>query len=199
MAIRHLLWACPECGTEDALREESTGERCTACGTCYRRGRGATIEAERAGGERVRRSAAEWLDRLPEARPPGRGRRYTERVEARFARGQKAVRKRGAVLGFRARFGPTRPGTLSLTPEAIRFQCDDHVADREWALDALTAVQSSSDTLHFKARGEPVAEILALEGSVRLWTERIKAALRALYQRTGRGEIVEFQPRIVAR
>lgn len=202
MAIRDLFWACPECAAESSLEPAGRIELCDACRTRYRRHQGAAIEAEAPDGTRTVLSIVEWLERLPP--PPllsesAHDVAYRcDRVEARFAEGEDTVRWHGKFLGRIERLGPGRPGMLTLEHERLVF-ADDEGSDRVWPLASLTAVQASSSTLQIKARGEPVVSLRFAEASIRLWELLLHGALRRLYRATGRGDIVEFQPRIVAR
>jgi hypothetical protein len=206
MAIRDLLWACPLCGAEESLRPTDGGEACRACGATFRRGRGAEIEAVPPdGGVPIVRHAAEWVRRLPPVRLPGEGEDGGEEVlyrrapvEARVAISDTPVRRGRLYLGRVERFGPPWPGTLELTSHALVFAPEGGTPCR-WPFEDIGAVQPSSGVLQIKPRREPVVTFRFTEGSVRLWQELIEAALRRFYRRTGRGEIIEFQPRITAR
>lgn len=200
MAIRDLLWACPSCGAEGSLEPAGRIELCHACRTRYRRHPGAAIEAEAPDGTRTVLSIVEWLERLPPAPSISESAHAIayrrDRVEARLAEGEDTVRWRGKFLGRIERLGPRRPGTLTLEHERLVF-ADDQGSDRVWPLTSLTAVQASSSTLQIKARGEPVVSLRFADASIRLWELLLHAALRRLYRATGRGDIIEFQPRIV--
>ena len=201
MAIRDLLWACPECGEIRALRAAKKGDVCSACGTSYRRGAGSAIVAEPPDGDAVERPAAEWVDRLPDrttlVEPPAED-DWDERVEARFATGEAPVRVGGEYLGRAERFGPKRPGELRLRSDHVAFRTDDG-EERRWPLERVTAVQASSSTLQLKMRGEPVISFGFPSGSVRFCEERLQQLLRRFYRHRGKGEILEFQPRLVTR
>ncbi len=206
MAIRDLLWACPLCGTEGGIRPAGKGETCGACGTRYRRGRGATIVAALPDGAVETLPAAAWADRLPEiratprfhAQAPADRPLHRERARARFAAGEAVVRLRRVFMNRIERFGPPRDGELVLRHDRLDFLPDDGALEA-WPFDTVTAVQPSSSTLQVKARGRPVVSFRFPHGSARFWEELLAAALRRHYHTTGRGEIVEFQPRIVAR
>ena len=205
MAIRDLLWACPLCRAEDALRPDGNGEACKLCGARFRRAGGADIEVLPAGGQPVRRHAAEWAAELPPVRLPDEGQGGTDEREyrrstamARFVVGFDPIRAGGRYLGRAERFGPPVQGTLVLTGRALTF-APAEVQPHQWPLDTVAAVQPSSSALQIRMRGGPVVLFRFPEASVRLWDETIQAALRRLYRSTGRGEILEFQPRISVR
>jgi hypothetical protein len=204
MAISDLLWACPECGRIGGVDPAGT---CQGCGTAFSRGRGALIRALMPDGRLVERSPAEWSDRLPDPAvllkgDGGAGEDSVvrhARVLAREVTGVMAVRGEGREFLNRVeRFGPKRQGTLELGPDRLTYRPEGG-GPREWPFDALTAIQASSSTLQVKARGQPLVAFRFLDDSVFLWETLLHAALRAFYRRTGRGEIIEFQPRIVAR
>ncbi|MFS8638255.1 MAG: hypothetical protein FWJ74_09215 [Gemmatimonadota bacterium] len=206
MAIRDLLWACPLCGLEGGLRRTGRWEACRGCGARFRRGRGASIIARAADGTTRIHAAAEWADRLPGIEE------YTSRLEpdkadgvlrqsrvrARVAVGESVIRLGSTYLNRIERFGPPRDGVLALYGDRLRFAPDAGEAE-EWTFDEITAVQPSSSTLQVKARRRPVVSFRFPEESARFWEELLCAAIRRHYRANGRGEIIEFQPRIVTR
>lgn len=203
MAIRDLLWACPECGKVGGLAPTKDAEVCTVCGTRFRRGKGAMIEAERPGQGTETRTPAEWVDRLPPIRQvldatPADGPVHQERVTAQFAEGEVVIHHRGKYLNRIERFGSKREGLLAVFDDHLTFLEDDGT-ETTWPYDTITALQPSSSTLQVKARGMPLASFRFPNGSARFWEELLGDALRRHYRRMGKGEIIEFQPRITAR
>jgi hypothetical protein len=207
VAIRDLLWACPECRRIGGIRTGRDGDRCIGCGTRFRRVRAAVIEAARTDGSREALPAAVWAERLSaidlDAIVKGAGEAASdfdlrERVRARFAVGETPVRHAGRYMNRIERFGPDQHGTLELADGALVFRRDDG-SDVAWPFDRITAIQPSSSTLQIKGKGMPLASFRFPDGSARLWEELLCAALRRHYREAGRGEIVEFQPRIVSR
>lgn len=200
MAIGDLLWACPYCGAVGALAKEGRGRAgCAACGARFRRGAGASLRARTPGGTWEEHAPAAWLRRLPSidrafGDAPGR----EDRVEARLAGPDEVVRRAAEVLGFRETDGERVEGVLRLEGDVLTLE-EDGGARRVWPLAELTAVQSSSRVVQVKARDRPVATFRFRTGSPRLWEELLQHALRRVYRARGRGEIREFQPRIVAR
>ena len=204
MGIRSLLWACPLCGEDRAL-EDGDGRKeavCRACGTAFARVRGADIEARRKDGSTEVRTAADWLERLPSPGAilgQGGGDGPVRTAEARIAEvvGEEVVRVGGDYLNRVEVWGEESPGTVELWPDrlVIGRQDEDPVV---WPLETLTAVQTSSKTLQLKARSAPLTSFRFVHDASLLWERLLHAALRDFYGRTGRGEIVEFQPRITA-
>lgn len=221
MALPDLLWACPACGEDRGLDDDGV---CAACDTRFARGRGSTIVATAPDGTTTVRSARKWLDRLPDpaslvgcggagdAGPTGDagdvgdagGKAAPEAVVRSAAAAVRPVTAEQAVFGETGYlnrvevFGDPVPGRLTLTCDALRVAREGE-GEEVWPLEALTAVQASSSSLQLKRRGAPLVAFRFENDSVYLWEQLLHAALRDFYGRTGRGEILEFQPRIVAR
>lgn len=121
-----------------------------------------------------------------------------DHVLARFAVGEEAIRRGSAYLGMMERLGDPRAGTLTLTSDTLRLDLEDGET-RDWRLEDLAALQASGRNVQIRPRREPIVSFSFPDTSARLWDESISAALRQCWRRLGRGEIVEFQPRIVAR
>jgi hypothetical protein len=159
-----------------------------------RRGRGANIVVEVDGAPPLVRPAWEWCDRLPEpevgdsAEPAGA-------AVLREADRARPLRQGNELLGFVERFGPPAPGRLTLTADELRF-LPEHGRARTWRLLDVTAVQPASSALQLKPRDQPVVTLRFLDCSVRLWERRIQDRMRTAFRAAGRGEIVEFQPRV---
>lgn len=201
MGVAELLWACPECGAIGGVGADGA----CGCGVAFSRGEGASIEARSPAGVSVTRSPAEWLDRLPDpatllkrgAGEPGSP-IHQARVVAREATESAQVRRRGRYLNTIERYGPEVEGALEVYSDCLRYR-PNGAQSREWPLEALTAVQTSSRTLQLKVRGQPLVSFRFADDSVFFWELLLHAALRAFYRHSGRGEIAEFQPRIVTR
>ena len=199
MAIRDLLWACPACGVPNALAPASRrSDACRSCGAVLRRGPGANIVLEVPGRAPAARAACDWCADLPAPDPdaePLDGHATLREAESV----EQPLHQNGELLGFIERFRPAVQGVVTLTDGAVRFRSDDGSLVRSWPLERLTAVQPASAALQLKARDQPVVSLRFTSCSVRLWERRIQNALRRLYREAGRGEIVEFQPRISTR
>ncbi|HUG41006.1 MAG TPA: hypothetical protein VMM12_10990 [Longimicrobiales bacterium] len=200
MAIADLLWACPRCGLDRGLRASADGRTCARCATRYDRVRGARIRARSPDGAEQLRSAAEWVDALPDpatllgAGDPIR----TAAVTARFVARYDVVRESGRYVNRIEVFGAKSSGTLEMAGERLAYRGEggDPVA---WPFEDLRAVQASSRALQIRGAHHPLASFAFNADSSFLWERLLALALGDFYRRTGRGEIVELQPRIVTR
>jgi hypothetical protein len=206
VALSDLLWACPECAEPGAIAPDGS----CRCGAVFSRGKGASIQVRLPDGRVIARSPAEWVDRLPdpaillERADEGGNEGKKEdalrraRVAAREATGSTIVRSGRRYLNRVEKYGAQELATLEIHPDHLLYRPDRGNA-RRWPLEALTAVQTSSSTLQIRGRDQPLMSFRFLDDSLFLWELLLHAALRSFYRRTRRGEIVEFQPRIVTR
>lgn len=204
MALSDLLWACPECGEDRGLIPDRPGYRCRACDIHYRRDEGAAILALHPDGTRVVRRPAEWLERLPDPetlvhQADEDSVIRTARVQAARVTGSEPVHGEGGYLNRIELWGEEHPGTTELRRDRLLYTPDQpgEAEPLDWALESLRAVQASSSTLQLNRKGAPMVSFRFLDDSIFLWEELLHATLRDFYGRTGRGRIVEFQPRIV--
>jgi hypothetical protein len=107
-------------------------------------------------------------------------------------------------------------GTLELTEQALRLSrrpgsrgggghetgslpdSDPEKGTETWPLLEIRAVQTSSSCLQFSPASGGLVELRFPHDSPFRWETLLRNALRRVYRREGLGEIVEFQPRIVA-
>jgi hypothetical protein len=87
---------------------------------------------------------------------------------------------------------------LALTEGGLAFR-DDSGAFEEWPVSDLRALQGSSSELQISPASGGIVAFRLASDSPRRWEERLKGLLRAHWEREGRGEIIEFQPRIRGR
>ena len=198
MAIHHLLYACVQCGREAGIKETEAGEVCDRCGARYSRAEGAAIRVEPPNGPAVLKQPSEWLDILAQGGVLERPASRPEPVIVRMAHGSKPYRHSGVYLGEVEHFEDPVSGVLELVADALKFKTSEG-AEVVWPVSELTAVQPSSTTLQLKIRRGPVVSLRFPEGSPLLWEERVRNAVQDWYTNAGRGEIAEFQPRIVCR
>lgn len=207
MPLTDLLWACPFCGDASGWRRVRAAARCGRCRITFRRGAGTELVAEGPKGREVA-SAAAWVRRLPEIRPPRRkGPDSVVQAGAllRRVRSMEPVRYADRFLGSFERFGPGTDGLFELSSDTLRFTPDGGAGEKGgderqeslvWPLEAVTSVQASSRTLQFKPKGENVVSLALRDASCHYWHELLMATLRAFYRERGWGDIIEFQPRI---
>lgn len=204
MALPDLLWACPVCKEDRSLQPDGRDHRCQACGTVFRRGDGASIEARAPDGSRTARHPTEWLALLPQPETivhqrvngPDLIRKAT--AAARRVVGWDALHDRDGYLNRIEVWGDPVPGELVLRPDDLTWT----PASGEpggWSLEEIGAVQASSRALQIRGKGNPLVQFDFEHDSVFLWERLLHVVLRDFYGRTGRGEILEFQPRIVTR
>jgi hypothetical protein len=200
VAIPDLLWACPRCGLDRGLRSApSRPIVCAACGTRFDRVRGAHIRARSRDGEEEIRTAAGWVDALPDAAALLRADPIrTGTVRARFVDRWEVVRVGGRYVNRIEIFGEERAGRLELGQERLTWRGEGE-GPVVWEFGDLRAVQASSRSLQINGPPHPLASFSFVDDSSFLWEQLLTGAIGAWYRRAGRGEIVELQPRIVAR
>ncbi len=214
MPLVYLLYRCPKCG-QDPLDGEKDEAICSSCGTRYSRGpEGGLIQVQESSGEvwevpghcltqamESRRETDAFESAAPETLI------HTAQVEVKQTTGQEApVRWGGEFLGFAEAMGEPTRGTLQLTGEALILfhgtgEWDEsHGGDRAetWLLLDIRAVQTSSSSLQFSPSAGGLVQFRFKNDSPFRWETLLRNALRRAYHREGMGEIVEFQPRIVA-
>lgn len=197
MAVRDLLWTCPDC-RDTILRPARRGDLCERCGTSFRRGRGDAIVATRADGTTDTRPATTWLDLLlpRPPHPPDAGPEPARLAEALPE--DRPVHYDGELIGWVERFGRARRGVVRLTGTQLRFDADDG-SRTIVEIDDLTSIQPSSRKLLLGRRNGPVLALQFPKSNVSLWESRLQAAVNRRWAASGRGEVCEYQPRIRAR
>jgi len=204
LALTDFLYRCPHCGT-DPLEGEKTRASCRACGSRFE-------AAPRDGGIHIVSREGTWIDPawklaadmekqgapLPESSRHESEFAHEALARARFSNRQDPLRHRGRLLGFVERFGPPVKGTLRITPDLLRFDARDRTS-HEWPLGRIRALQAASSSVQITLDRAVLVSFRLEDDSTRRWEELLSHALRQLWRREGRGEIVEFQPRIRAK
>lgn len=204
MPLIHLLYRCPVCG-QDPVRGDVDRVTCPACGARFQRARdSARIEVTGTGGgpellhpRELRRRMHDLGGALTAAEKPDGSVRYESKAWMSRTLGEDPVRRRGRVLGYAERFGPEVAGTLVVTEGVLVFESRDHRGEA-WDLAELGAVQVSSVTLQVRPVGEAMVRFRFRDDSPLRWEELLQHLVREVYRELGRGEVEEFQPRIVA-
>jgi hypothetical protein len=206
MGLVDFLFRCPYCGADPLLSRGKTEAHCRECARSFRLARwGRAILVRDPAGETAVSPVS--LGRALAARggavstaedDQGRLRREA-RVRIRVARTEAPVWYRGRLLGFFERFGPQEEGRLRLEGGRLSFRPEpEGPAGLAWRLDEIRALQSSSSSLQISPAEGGVVLFRFPEDSSRRWEELLAEALRRQWREAGRGEIVEFQPRIRA-
>lgn len=202
MPLRTLLYRCPRCGRDptEGARDEV---RCPGCGCTYTRaasgGRIRVEETEENPQEVLASRLVEAIDALDGPLPAARtddGRIWYEAaVRVRRAVDEAACHHGDELLGFHERLGSSEKGVLRVTDDALELIRADTVRAR-WNLLDLRAVQASSSAIQVHtATGELVHFHFETDSAFR-WEQLLYAVLRMVYREEGKGEIVEFRPRI---
>lgn len=212
MALVDFLYRCPFCG-RDPMEGKGLRASCAGCGRGYAPGSGGTrIRITEAGGTESEVTAGELARLLAEkggatasARGPDGRVAYRSRVRARFADREAPVRFRGELLGFCELFGEVVEGVLALEEGHLRFQPTEVPKAGEsgpdggssaWPLLELGALQTSSSSVQISPREGGVVLFRFPDASTRRWEELLRTAIAETWRDAGRGEVVEFQPRI---
>lgn len=208
---------CPKCGTRFRRSPEGLG-RITVLESSGERREVPAVELADAIEDRG--------GPLTRARDPEGRLLYRARTESRTTHREKPVWHKGELLGSAEVRGPTRPGILAIDEDALELfppgsaggeggsaPGDGDEARRgpadlqdlgssgrepwqRWPLLEIRAVQTSSSSLQISPAEGGVVEFRFPGDSTRRWESLLHHALRQAFRRAGRGEIVEFQPRI---
>ncbi len=193
MSLADLLYRCPFCGA-DTEGGTSAEVRCPACRRVYDSGvTGSGLRVRDPHGSDSNAGIGALVDRLGSLEPDDSI--LESSAVARFALGERPVRYRSALIGFYEEQGDDRPGRLLLDGEALRFDEPSGETHR-WALLDLRAVQTASAAVQIFPLGGVLVSFRLLDDSPRRWEEVLKARVRSVWRAEGRGEILEFQPRI---
>lgn len=199
MPLTHLLYRCPRCG-HDPLDGEGDEAWCESCGfRASRGGEGGRLQIIEPGGGEASVSGHRLAAALDPEAPRDEAR--TARVEVRRGAGQEGpVIHRQEVLGFAEELGDPEEGVLELNSRSLTlWDTERRTAPRSvWAYLDIQAVQTTSSALQISPATGGVVHFRFLDDSPRRWEELLHARIRAAFRKEGRGEVLEFQPRIVA-
>jgi hypothetical protein len=206
MALAHFLFRCPLCG-HDPMSGRGDQAWCGGCSARFGRGRvGCRVEVNQAKGPPEARPAAELADAIDARGGPMTAAtradgtiRYEARARARWRVGEEAVRYRGRLVGFQERMGTATPGVLRATADGLEFDPESGASTDAWPWLELRAVQTSSSRLQIRTGADELVQFRLEKDSPRRWEVLVRRLVSRAYDRQGRGEVVEFQPRIVLR
>ena len=201
MPISHFIYRCPSCGHEP-MRHRRGSAQCDACSRSYAlgKGRGMILVTDGRGTPHevpaweVARAvdAGRTAPGSPDAQDPDL---VAARVELRRALQEAPIYRRGTLLGFVEQQGPRLAGTLAIDGAGLVFRSDEGTEWRSAFLD-LRAIQASSSSVQVSPSGGGVITLRFVADSPRRWEDLLKQEIRSAWRRAGRGEIIEFQPRI---
>lgn len=205
MSFVDLLYRCPICGADGMEEHGSRGARCDACERVFEHVPEIDgVHMVDANGSQHTLDLAEMIANVSERDTSGEdagtgiGEGPEASVVTRFARNEKPVRYRDALLGFVERRGSPRAGTLRLAGDTLEFT---ETAGRRhvWPLLDLRAVQTASSALQISPLRGGVVTFAMVDDSPRRWEDLLRDRLKSAWRSAERGEIIEFQPRIRTR
>ncbi len=196
MSLRDLIYRCPFCGT-DTMQGKGEEAHCPRCERVYQlasRGDGLRVSGQ--DGPDLQIGVGVLLNRMGSLGKDGAV--LESSVLTRFAYRERPVWYGDALIGFFEEWGPSRPGELRLDDRTVQFTEPSGELHR-WSLLDLRAVQTASAAVQISAIGGELVSFRILNGSPRRWEKAFRERLRRAWRSRGKGEIVEFQPRIRTR
>ena len=197
-----MLYRCPLCGV-DPTEGRKDEVRCSGCGATFVRARrGVRVRAD--GGDTVA-SVAELVDRirdhggpLTEATSADGSVSYSSHAFFEGLLSEEPVWARGRLLGFVERARQPQEGILEVKDHGFSFR-GVWVPRTRWLLKDVSALQVSSRAIQIGIRYAGTVQFTFPRASTFRWEELLHHLLRRAWRREGRGEILEFQPRISTR
>ena len=193
MPLADLIHRCLFCGA-DTVQGKDGGAHCRGCERIYRSpasGDGFVVQVPN--GPDLQLATGDLIDQLRSLETHAAP--LESLAVARFSRLERPVRYRGAIVGFYEERGPDRPGRLKLDDRSVQF-AEESGEQNRWPLTDLRAVQTASGSIQMSPLEGDLVSFRILDGSPRRWEEVLKGRLRDVWRLEGRGEIIEFQPRI---
>lgn len=205
MGLKAFLYRCPLCGA-DPVEGRKDRVRCPACGSRFLRGHSdATVRVERTEEKakevpavRLSEAIEEMGGPLPAARGDEGTIRYEAAVRVRRAVDEQPLWHRGALLGFIERREGGTSGVLRVDDNTLELVEEGTLRSR-WSLLDLRAVQTNSSSVQIRAATGEIVNFRFVDDSPLRWEALLQELLRRSYRNEGRGEIVEFRPRITVR
>lgn len=200
MALTDLCYRCPACG-RDPMRGKGDRAWCLGCGTRIARRRGRLFVTNKSQESHEINACKLVLDiDLHEEYIRGTFRpdvdfRRSARALVSWRTEERAIRYKGVLRGFAETMGDPTPGTVSARRDEVRIETP--VTGREaWSYLELGALQASSSSLQLSLAGGRFVQFQFAGDSPRRWEEMLRALVRDAHRRAGRGQVLEFQPRI---
>jgi DNA-directed RNA polymerase subunit RPC12/RpoP len=205
MGLANLLYRCPRCGTEP-VEGEKDQVRCTGCGRSFVRGRGhlEILETEPGAPGGPTRAVPAWVlteairamgGPLTRAMGPDGSISDAARVLFRRSLSEEPVYFRGRLLGFCEMRSEEAEGELRIRDRTVSLVRGD--GTESWDLLDLLALQTSSSSVQISTRDGGVIQFKFVSDSSRRWEDLLRLLVARAWREAGRGEILEFQPRII--
>ncbi|NNM34112.1 MAG: hypothetical protein HKO53_13645 [Gemmatimonadetes bacterium] len=203
MALADLLYRCPRCGF-DPMEGDGDEASCPACRTGFARGRGNRVLLERRpDGGTVETPVAALVGLieasggpLTRARRPDGSIGYSAEVDISWRVAEEPVHHKGALKGFSEIMGEPAAGILTVDEDAVTVRTEGK-GESEWRFLEIRALQTSSSSLQLSLPDDQLVQFRFRGDSPRRWEDLMRHLLREAYRRAGKGNVVEFQPRIV--
>lgn len=212
MPLIHFLYRCPWCGQDPLDGGDGDTASCPACFRRYERGDAPGRIRVTAEGREVSQVPAYELSRrlnemggpVPRAACFDGTLEYDALVEATFSTSEVGVRWQGTLMGFFERFNLAQPGWLRLEKNLLRFTPEgggigDSPGGSEWRILDIRSLQAVSSALQMTGTDGILAQFRFVDDSPRRWEDLMRAAVVSAWREAGKGDVVEFQPRIRAR
>ncbi len=123
---------------------------------------------------------------------------YTARAMVSWRIAEDAVWHGGVLRGFSESMGPAGEGAITVDRDTVSVDGGRTGAGRWRHLD-IGAVQASSSSLQLSLPGERLVQLRFIADSPRRWETLMRRLIADAWKRAGRGRVIEYQPRIVAR
>ena len=214
MALVDLFYRCPGCG-HDPMEGEGDEVRCGSCGVRIARRRGRlwmTAPGEGAAAAISARELCRRIDALggpmTRATAPDGTLEYSARAMVSWRIAEDAVRHRGVLRGYSESMGPAVEGSITVDRDTVSVDGGgsdtvsvdgDRSGAGRWRHLDIGAVQAASSSLQLSLPGDRLVQFRFLGDSPRRWETLMRRLIADAWARAGRGRVVEFQPRIVAR
>ena len=198
MPLTDLIYRCPFCGTA-TVKGKGVEAHCPGCERVYRQATtGDGLRVRGRDGSDLEIEVVALLDRTGSLGEDEDGTVLESSALASFAYSERPVRYRDSLIGFFEERGPSRPGQLRLDDRTVQFT-EPSGELHQWSLLDLRAVQTASAAVQISPLAGGLVSFRILDDSPRRWEQTLKARLRSVWREEGRGEIIEFQPRIRTR
>lgn len=123
---------------------------------------------------------------------------YTARAMVSWRTAEDAVWHGGILRGYSESMGPAVEGSITVDRDTVSVDGGRRGTGRWRHLD-IGAVQAASSSLQLSLPGDRLVQFRFLGDSPRRWETLMRRLIADAWKRAGRGRVVEFQPRIVAR